>query len=54
MNLFSEEAIEDVMIKLVAGSRFPRPLDDIEVAGTSDICQQRQPLSIVPMVALFR
>lgn len=54
MNLFTEEAIEDVMIKLIAGSRFPHPMDDIEVAGASDICQRRQPLSIVPMVALFR
>ncbi len=54
MNLFIEEAIEDVMIKRVAGPRFPRLMDDIEVAGASAICQRRQPLSVVPMVALFR
>jgi hypothetical protein len=54
MNLFTEESIDDVMIKLVAGPRFLRPMGDIEVAGASAICQRRRQLGVVPMVALFR
>lgn len=54
MNLFTVEAIKDVKIKLGAGPRFPRPIDDIEVAEPNAICQRRQPLSVVSMVALFR
>jgi hypothetical protein len=54
MNLYTEESIDDVMIKLVAGPRFLRPINDIEVAGASAICQRRQQLGVAPMVALFR
>ena len=54
MNLYTEESIDDVMVKLVAGPRFLRPMDDIEVAGASAICQRRQQLGVAPMVALFR
>ncbi len=39
MNLFTEEAIDDVMRKLIAGPRFLQPADDIEPAGASAICQ---------------
>ena len=42
------------MVKLVAGPRFLRPMDDIEVAGASAICQRRQQLGVAPMAALFR
>lgn len=54
MNLSTEEAIDKVMCKLVAGSRFLRPADDFEAAGASAICQRRQQLGVAPMVALFR
>jgi len=54
MSLFTEEAIDKVMSKLVAGSRFLRPADDFEAAGASAICQRRQQLGVAPMVALFR
>jgi hypothetical protein len=51
MNLYTEESIDDVMLKLAAGPRFLRPTDDIEVAGASAICQRRQQLGVAPMVA---
>lgn len=54
MNLFTEEAIDKVMSKLVAGSRFLRPQDDFEAAGASAISQRRQQLGVAPMVALYR
>lgn len=54
MNLYTEESIDDVMIKLAAGPRFLRPLDEIEVPGASAICQRRQQLGVAPIAALFR
>ena len=54
MNLYTEESIDDVMLKLAAGPRFLRPMDDIDVAGASAICQRRQQLGVAPMVALFK
>jgi hypothetical protein len=54
MNLYTEESIDDVMLKLAAGPRFLRPTDDIDVAGASAICQRRQQLGVAPMVALFK
>ncbi len=54
MNLFTEESIDDVLVKLLQGARFLRPDDDLEVASASAICQRRQPLGVGPMVALFR
>lgn len=54
MNLFTEEAIDDVMDKLAAGPRFLRVVEDFESAGASAICQRRQQLGVAPMVALFR
>jgi hypothetical protein len=54
MNLFTEEAIDDVLVKLLQGPRFLRPDDDVAAAGASAICQRRQQLGVRPMVALFR
>lgn len=54
INLFTEEAIGDVMVKMLAGPRFLRVNEDIEVAGASAICQRRQQLGVEPMVRLFR
>ncbi len=54
MNLFTEEAIDDVLVKLLQGPRFLRPDDDVEGASASAICQRRQQLGVAPMVAVFR
>lgn len=54
MNLFTEEAIDDVMGKLIAAPRFLRPENEIEAAGASAICQRRQQLGVAPMVALYQ
>ena len=54
MNLFTEEAIDDVLVRLLQGPRFLRPDDDLEAASASAICQRRQQLGVAPMVALFR
>lgn len=54
MNLFTEEAIDDVLHKLLQGPRFLRPEDELEAASASAICQRRQQLGVAPMVALFR
>ena len=53
MNLFTEEAIEDVLFKLMQGPRFLRPEDDIVTASQGAICQRRRQLGIAPMVAVF-
>jgi hypothetical protein len=54
MSLFTEEAIDDVMVKLVQGPRFLLPAKDIQAAGASAISQRRQQLGIEPLVALFQ
>ncbi len=54
MNLFTDEAIDDVLAKLLQGPRFLRPDDDLVPAGASAICQRRHQLGVAPMVALFR
>jgi hypothetical protein len=54
MNLFTEEAIDDVMVKLVAAPRFLRPVNELEAAGASAICQRRKQLGVAPMVALYK
>jgi hypothetical protein len=54
MCLYTEEAIEDVFVKLMQGPRFLRPEEDIVGAGQSAICQRRQQLGVVPMVRLFQ
>jgi hypothetical protein len=53
MNLFTEEAIEDVLAKLMQGPRFLRPEDDIVTASKGAICQRRRQLGVAPMVSLF-
>lgn len=54
MNLFTEEAIEDVLAKLMQGPRFLRPEKDIVTASKGAICQRRRQLGVTPMVSLFR
>jgi Insertion element 4 transposase N-terminal/Transposase DDE domain len=54
MNFYTEESIDDVMVKLAAGPRFLRPVEGIDVAGASAISQRRQQLGVAPMVTLFR
>ncbi len=54
MNLFTEEAIDDVLAKLLQGPRFLRPDDDLVPASASAICQRRRQLGVAPVVALFR
>ena len=54
MNLFTEEAIDDVLLKLLQGPRFLRPDDDLEPASAGAICQRRQQLGVAPLAALFR
>jgi len=54
MNLYTEEAIDDVMGKLVAAPRFLRPVNDLEAAGASAICQRRKQLGVAPMVGLYK
>ena len=54
MNLFTEEALNDVMGKLVAAPRFLRPVNDLDAAGASAICQRRKQLGVAPMVALYK
>jgi len=46
MNMYTEESIDDVMVKLAAGPRFLRPMEGIDVAGASAICQRRQQLGL--------
>ncbi len=54
MNLVTDEALEDVLVKLLQGPRFLRPEDEQQAANASAICQRRQQLGVGPMVALFR
>lgn len=55
MNLFTEEAIDDVLQKLIAGQRFLTLTDEKQMgSGASAICQRRQQLGVAPMVALYR
>jgi hypothetical protein len=53
MNLFTEEAIEDVLAKLMQDPRLLRPGNDIVTASKSAICQRRRQLGIAPMARLF-
>jgi hypothetical protein len=54
MNLFTEEAVDAVLVKLLQGPRFLRPDENLEAASAGAICQRRQQLGVAPMVALFR
>jgi hypothetical protein len=53
MNLFTEEALDDVQAKLLQGSRFLRPGVDLGPASAGALAQRRQQLGVAPMVALF-
>jgi hypothetical protein len=55
MNLFTEEAIDDVLQKLIAGQRFLSLTDEKQMgSGASAICQRRQQLGVAPLVALYK
>jgi hypothetical protein len=54
MNLFTEEATDDVLQKLLQGPRFLRPDENLTPASAGAITQRRQQLGVPPMVALFR
>jgi len=54
MNVFTEEALEAVLAKLLQGPRFLRPADDRVRASASAISQRREHLGVRPMQALFR
>ncbi len=53
INLFADQAIEDVLVKLLAGPRFLRPDDHRWPATKGAISQRRQQLGVRPLVALF-
>jgi len=54
MCLYTEEAIDDVFVKLMQGPRFLRPEEEIVGAGQSAICQRRRQLGVMPMTRLFQ
>src|SRR3989304_3382312 len=49
MDLLTQEAMDDVMDKWVAGARCLRPVDDFESAGARAICQRRQQFPLAPI-----
>lgn len=53
MSLYTEEAIDDVLRKLLQGPRFLRPDDDLEPASAAAICQRRRQLGVAPLETLF-
>jgi hypothetical protein len=53
INLFADQAIEDVLAKLWQGPRFLRPDDHRLPASKGAISQRRQQLGVRPLVALF-
>lgn len=53
MNLFTQDALEDVLRKLVQGSHFLRRGIGVSAAQASAICQRRQQLGLDPLVRLF-
>ncbi len=54
MNLFTEEAQDDVLDRLMRGPRFLRPEDDLKAATKGAIAQRRQQVGVAPVAALFR
>jgi hypothetical protein len=54
MNLFTEEAIDDVLAKVLQGPRFLRPADEWLPASASAISQRRKQLGVAPLQALFQ
>ena len=53
MNLFTEEAQDDVLAKLLQGPRFLRPEEDLKPASASAISQRRRQVGVAPLAALF-
>lgn len=53
MNLFTEEAIDDVLGRLLQGPRFLRVGEDPVPAGASAISQRRRQVGVAPLVTLF-
>ena len=53
INLFTDQAIEDVLAQLLAGPRFLRPDEQWLPATKGAISQRRQQLGVRPLVALF-
>lgn len=53
MNLFADQALEDVLRQLLRGPRFLRPGGSPLAASKGAICQRRQQLGLAPLVSLF-
>ena len=53
INLFSDSAIEDVLVKLLQGPSFLRPEGAELAASKGAISQRRQQVGVRPLVALF-
>src|SRR4029077_8310397 len=53
INLFTDQAIEDVLAQLLAGPRFLRPDEQWWPAPKGAISQRRHQLGVRPLVALF-
>ena len=53
MNLFTEEALSQVLIRLIQGLRFIWPDPTIQPATKGALCQARYQLGAAPVVALF-
>ena len=53
MNLFTEEALDDVLARLLQGPRFLRPEEDLKPASAGAIWQRRQQVGVAPLAALF-
>jgi hypothetical protein len=54
MSLFTKEAIDDVLVKVLQGPRFLRPTDEWLPASASAISQRRKQLGVAPLRALFQ
>ena len=54
LNLFTEEALEDVLFKLLPGPRFLRPDAETGTASQGAICQRCRQLGVAPMGAGFQ
>lgn len=54
MSLFTDSAIDDVLVKLLQGPQFLRPVGPGLAANKAAISQRRRQLGVPPLVALFR
>ncbi len=52
MNLFTDESLDEVLAKLLAGPRFLRPADQLIPASASAIAQRRQQVGVLPLAIL--